>query len=103
MATFNSHFDLNFALHRLHLDSPISHINPLQAILTLAFIYVSSTIIYRLYFHPLRHIPGPRLAAITDWYGLYLYLSNGRWEEGENQRFLHRRYGALQKMAPSSS
>lgn len=30
-----------------------------------------STIVYRLYFHPLSYVPGPRLAAITDYWSYY--------------------------------
>ncbi|KKK12917.1 hypothetical protein P175DRAFT_0528276 [Aspergillus ochraceoroseus IBT 24754] len=38
------------------------------------------TAIQRLYFHPLRHIPGPRLAAISDWYGYwYNVFGNGSY------------------------
>lgn len=36
-----------------------------------ALAIVLSTIIYRLCFHPLAHIPGPRLAAITDLWTYY--------------------------------
>ncbi|KAI5814526.1 cytochrome P450 [Pyronema omphalodes] len=98
MATFISHLEL----HRLHLSSLISYINPFKAIFTLAFIYFLSVIIYRLYFHPLRHVPGPKLAAITDLYGLSIYLANGRWEEAEYQKFLHRNYGPVVRYGPNT-
>ncbi|RFU74765.1 elymoclavine monooxygenase [Trichoderma arundinaceum] len=40
-------------------------------LLATALVLLISTIIYRLYIHPLRKIPGPRLAALTDVYGFY--------------------------------
>jgi hypothetical protein len=38
---------------------------------------VAYILIYRLYFHPLSHIPGPRLAALTFLYQTYFSLVNG--------------------------
>lgn len=34
-------------------------------------VYTFSTIIYRLYLHPLSHLPGPKLAASTHLYKTY--------------------------------
>ncbi|KAL4885918.1 cytochrome P450 [Aspergillus karnatakaensis] len=68
------------------------------ALLGLATALAARTI-YRLYFHPLRHIPGPKLAAITHLYEFYFDI----WSSG---RFLfqieklHRQYGPIVRITP---
>jgi hypothetical protein len=53
---------------------------------------LTSCSIYRLWFHPLRKIPGPKLAAVTHLYELYFdAIKGGRylWEIEK----LHEKYG----------
>lgn len=45
-----------------------------QSVLLGALIISISTIFYRLWFHPLAGVPGPRLAAITNWWAYYYEL-----------------------------
>ena len=48
--------------------------------------------IYRLYFSPIAHFPGPKLAALTQWYEIYydVYL-NGQFTLHVKE--LHEKYG----------
>ncbi|KHN97497.1 Cytochrome P450 [Metarhizium album ARSEF 1941] len=49
--------------------------------------------LYNLYFHPLRNVPGPKLAALTDFYAFYW---NWIRDEGYSKRFgsLHKHYNS---------
>ncbi|TVY84521.1 Cytochrome P450 monooxygenase sdnE [Lachnellula suecica] len=55
--------------------------------------------IRRLYFHPISHIPGPKLAALTWWYECY-------WDLFQESRFvfhiqeLHKQYGPIIRITP---
>jgi hypothetical protein len=64
--------------------------------------YVLWTAIYRLFFHPLASIPGPKPAAVTWWYDTYydcFYEGGGRlpWKTKE----LHERYGPIIRVTPN--
>lgn len=66
----------------------------LTALIATPLIPLGMTIVYRLYFHPLRKVPGPRLAAVSDLYGFY---HNFIKEGGYSKRIqvLHKQYGML--------
>lgn len=54
--------------------------------------YYAVLIVYRIYFHPLAKIPGPKLAAATTWYEFYYnVIGNGIfcWEI----KRMHDKYG----------
>lgn len=63
-----------------------------QRILVAVIIYFLTVAIYRLYFHPLSHIPGPKLAALTRWYEAYYDVyQNGQYTFKIKE--LHKEYG----------
>ncbi|KAJ3513791.1 hypothetical protein NMY22_g14937 [Coprinellus aureogranulatus] len=52
------------------------------------------------YFHPLAGVPGPRLAAITDYYAtFYDLVENGKMVK--QLESLHKRYGPIVRIGPS--
>lgn len=59
---------------------------------SMLLIYVVGLYVYRTFFDPLSHIPGPKLAAATLWYEFYYdVIKKGRytWVIGE----MHKKYG----------
>ncbi|KEF54935.1 uncharacterized protein A1O9_09378 [Exophiala aquamarina CBS 119918] len=57
-----------------------------------------SFVFYRLYFHPLEHVPGPLLAKLSGWWRTLHYL-RGSWHEDILE--LHRKYGPIVRIAPN--
>jgi hypothetical protein len=55
-------------------------------------------IVHQIYLHPLSHIPGPRLAALTSFYKAY-YIHYG--DISGHTTALHERYGNAVRIAPN--
>ncbi|OAL03398.1 cytochrome P450 [Phaeosphaeriaceae sp. SRC1lsM3a] len=69
----------------------------LTIILTPLFVLVIRSI-YRIYFHPLSHIPGPLLPKLTSlWLHYHAYVG----DEASSIRALHASYGALVRVSPN--
>ncbi|KAM7187935.1 cytochrome P450 [Rhypophila sp. PSN 637] len=61
--------------------------------------YTLYGIIWRLYFSPIAHIPGPRLAAITWWYEFYYdIIKSGQYTFKILE--LHKQYGPIIRINP---
>ncbi|KAJ5738047.1 benzoate 4-monooxygenase cytochrome P450 [Penicillium malachiteum] len=69
-------------------------------LLSLGLFFVISLLIYRLYFHPLSHIPGPPLAKITYLYEWYYDLYKGG-QFTFKLPDLHRKYGPVIRINPN--
>ena len=65
-----------------------------QILVAVVFAYVVSSIVYKLVFHPLRSIPGDKLAALTEWYRHYhtIVKDGGMLEQIEK---LHEKHGII--------
>jgi len=59
---------------------------------TISSCWLAYRSIYRLFFHPLSHIPGPRLAAVSYIYQFYFDVVKGGMYIWEVRR-LHEEYG----------
>jgi hypothetical protein len=79
------------------VDIPISHVVGIFAVS--AVIYFLSSCFYNLYLHPLRKIPGPKLAAIGPYLEFYHeVIRDGQylWEIAK----MHDKYGKIYTDAP---
>lgn len=55
--------------------------------------------VYRLYFSPISHIPGPKLAALTLWYEFYYDVIVGGQYTFHIAK-LHDKYGPIIRINP---
>ncbi|QDS75143.1 hypothetical protein FKW77_007838 [Venturia effusa] len=67
-------------------------------VLVASIVALLSTVVYRLYFHPLSHIPGPFIARITS---LWLYRLSYVGTEASTIDALHKKYGPVVRIAPN--
>ncbi|KAH8653079.1 cytochrome P450 [Tricladium varicosporioides] len=74
----------------------------LQIIETTAFLsllLIVTGAVRRLFFHPLSHIPGPKLAALTWWYEFYFDgIKEGQYVFKIQE--LHKQYGPIIRITP---
>ena len=77
--------------------------NPTHILLsffTLSILYLLTLTIHRLYLHPLSKFPGPRLAALTNWYEFYYdVLLQGQFTAHIQQ--LHKIHGPIIRITPT--
>ncbi|KAN0069103.1 Cytochrome P450 [Elaphomyces granulatus] len=91
---------MHSAMDILQKISAVVSMLPLWSIVAVCFfLYLVSLAVYRLYFSPLAGFPGPKLAALTQWYEFY-------WNVIKSGQFtfhiqdLHDRYGPIVRVNP---
>jgi hypothetical protein len=62
--------------------------------------YVAYVVVYRLFFHPLAQIPGPKLAALTFFYQTYYSFKDGS-RFYKKVGLLHKKYGPIVRITPN--
>ncbi|KAJ3568351.1 hypothetical protein NPX13_g6451 [Xylaria arbuscula] len=67
---------------------------------SVAVLYFTCTLIYRLYIHPLAKFPGPKFAAATGWYETYHDLKNPGGQFMYKLHRLHKTYGPIVRISP---
>jgi hypothetical protein len=72
----------------------------LLSFFALSILHLLTLTIYRLYLHPLSKFPGPRLAALTNWYEFYYdVLLQGQFTAHIQQ--LHQTHGPIIRITPT--
>ena len=66
---------------------------PLMVVSLLLILFVGSGVWYNLFLHPLKHIPGPKLAGATFLYQTYFSFSGGKSRYYIKVAELHKQYG----------
>ncbi|KAH9483000.1 Cytochrome P450 monooxygenase [Psilocybe cubensis] len=83
-----------------HFSFPPTAQSALPVAIALIPLYIVARIVYRLTWHPLAIIPGPKLAASTSLYRAYYdVVCDGEWSE--HLHVLHERYGTVVRVGPN--
>ncbi|KAK7052823.1 hypothetical protein VNI00_004142 [Paramarasmius palmivorus] len=69
--------------------------------LAAVFLLLTAIAVYRFALHPLRRFPGPKLAAVTDYYQAYFDIVKGG-ELLNHLRDLHVKYGPVVRIGPNT-
>lgn len=68
------------------------------ALCGLAIVKLLLSCLYNLFFHPLRHIPGPRLARVSR---LWSRIGNFHGRKSERIHEAHLKYGSVVRVSPN--
>lgn len=83
--------------HVMELVAGSDHTSVLVIGLLLPLLFLTIRSIYRVFFHPLSHIPGPPLPKITSaWLNFHTYLG----DETTAIHLLHQKYGPIVRIGP---
>jgi hypothetical protein len=66
----------------------------------LTVVYIFGLAVFRLYFHRISHIPGPKLAALTYYYQTYYELFPYQGQFVFKCEELHKKYGPIIRIGP---
>ena len=81
------------------LISKLTPWNIAAGFLAILAVRVVAALIYRLYFHPLANVPGPRIAAMTRGYEFY-YQALQHTKFPQKVKELHKQYGPIVRISP---
>ncbi|KAI5797759.1 cytochrome P450 [Geopyxis carbonaria] len=85
---------------RVYLPGALAQLQLPYTIPALTIVYFLSLAAYRLFFHPLKGFPGPRLAAVSFiyecWFNFFLF-----GEFANHLHVLHDRYGPVVRFGPN--